>query len=87
VGADGNVTLACLQNLRALGVVGTVFPDLRKAFDTVNHNILIRKMSHFNLSAGSLALMKSYLEGRTQCVRVGEAVSAMLEYEVGVPQG
>jgi len=69
------------------GVVGAVFLDLRKAFNTVNHNILIRKMSDFNLSAESLALMKSYLEGRTQCVKVGEAVSPMLGYEVGVPQG
>jgi len=51
------------------GGVGAVFIDLRKAFNPVNHNILIKKMSHVNLSAEWRALMKSYLEGRTQCVR------------------
>lgn len=69
------------------GVIGAVFLDLRKAFDTVNHNVLIKKMTQFNFSPESLALMKSYLEGRTQCVRVGEAVSPKLGYKVGVPQG
>ena len=66
------------------GVVGAVFLDLRKAFDTVNHEILITKLSKFNFSPDALRWMKSYLEGRTQCVRVSNELSPTLSYDVGV---
>ncbi|CDQ96488.1 unnamed protein product [Oncorhynchus mykiss] len=68
------------------GVVGAVFLDLRKAFDTVNHEILITKLSKFNFSPDALRWMKSYLEGRAQCVRVSNELSPTLSYDVGVPQ-
>ena len=42
--------------------------DLKKAFDTVNHNILISKLSMFNVSKRSLSWFDSYLKGREQCV-------------------
>ena len=48
-------------------VVGAVFLDLRKAFDTVNHEILITKLSKFNFSPDALRWMKLYIEGRTVC--------------------
>uniref|UniRef100_A0A8K9WVL4 Reverse transcriptase domain-containing protein n=1 Tax=Oncorhynchus mykiss TaxID=8022 RepID=A0A8K9WVL4_ONCMY len=57
-----------------------------KAFDTVNHEILITKLSKFNFSPGALRWMKSYLEGRTQCVRVSNELSPTL-ISMGVPQG
>uniref|UniRef100_A0A8C7CP59 Reverse transcriptase domain-containing protein n=1 Tax=Oncorhynchus kisutch TaxID=8019 RepID=A0A8C7CP59_ONCKI len=69
------------------GAVGAVFLDLRKAFDTVNHEILITKLSKFNFSPDALRWMKSYLEGRTQCVRVSNELSPTRSYDVGVPQG
>ena len=69
------------------GAVGAVFLDLRKAFDTVNHEILITKLSKFNFSPDALRWMKSYLEGRTECVRVSNELSPTLSYDVGVPQG
>ncbi|CDQ93233.1 unnamed protein product, partial [Oncorhynchus mykiss] len=63
-------TANCLSKMDKGGAVGAVFLDLRKAFDTVNHEILITKLSKFNFSPDALRWMKSYLEGRTQCVRV-----------------
>ncbi len=69
------------------GVVGAIFLDLKKAFDTVDHQILICKLANFNLSPNVLNWMQSYLTGRVQCVRVGSATSPFLSNEMGVPQG
>ena len=43
------------------GVVGAVFLDLRKAFDTVDYNAIISKLTNFNLSSNTLAWISSYL--------------------------
>ena len=48
------------------GVVGAVFIDLKKAFDTVNHNVLLSKLSKFNFSCNALTWMESYLNSRKQ---------------------
>ncbi len=42
------------------GVVGAVFLDLKKAFDTVNHRILMSKLSCFNFSSHTLNWIESY---------------------------
>ena len=61
--------------------------DLRKAFDTVNHNVLMSKLSNFNLSANTLAWISSYLSNRTQCVKIKNVCSSNLKCTMGVPQG
>lgn len=68
-------------------VVGAVFLDLKKAFDTVNHDILISKPSKFNLSKQSLSWFDSYLKGREQCVTIHSVRSTFLKIETGIPQG
>ena len=68
-------------------VVGAVFLDLKKAFDTVNHSVLLNKLKQFQLSPEALKWLKSYLEGRQQCVRVNGMNSSMLANSMGVPQG
>ena len=45
-----------------------IFLDLSKAFDTLNHNILLHKLKHYGLSKNSTGLIKNYLENRTQYV-------------------
>ena len=67
--------------------MGTVFLDLKKAFDTVNHRVLLYKLQHFQLSANTIHWFESYLTGRQQCVKVNGVKSHLLPNNMGVPQG
>ncbi len=69
------------------GVVGAVFLDLRKAFDTLNHRIILSKLLSFNFSPHTLRWIESYLSGRTQYVSIQNYNSAPLSISTGVPQG
>ena len=69
------------------GVVGAVFLDLRKAFDTVNHNILQSKFDQFNFSSSASSWFKSYLSTRTQCVKINNVLSDFKNLSTGVPHG
>ncbi|XDV40688.1 hypothetical protein PO909_009720, partial [Leuciscus waleckii] len=64
-----------------------VLLDLKKAFDTVDHSVLINKLQLFKLSPSSLAWLHSYLEGRQQCVKVNGVMSDLCSNNMGVPQG
>ena len=62
--------------------------DLSAAFDTINHDILIRRLrSCYGITGMALALLSSYLENRSQVVRVGKQTSTSEECSIGVPQG
>jgi retron-type reverse transcriptase len=61
--------------------------DLSSAFDTLDHEILAKKLTSLNFSDQSLMWVKSFLEGRQQQVQVGKAMSSVRHLEVGVPQG
>lgn len=65
----------------------TVFLDLQKAFDTVSIPILINKLENVGIRDKSLALLSSYLQNRTQRVKIGENVSGDEDITYGVPQG
>ncbi len=67
--------------------VVAVFMDLRKAFDTVSHQILLSKLTHFNFSPEAIQWFKSYLHGRKQCVCIDGMRSPCRNCSVGVPQG
>lgn len=60
---------------------------LKKAFNNVNHQILISKLSYFNFSSNMLKWIKCHLAGRVQCVRVSNETSPFLSNEMGFPQG
>lgn len=67
--------------------VGAVFLDLKKAFDTVNHQVLLTKLTHFNFSTDAISWFQSYLSNRTQCVNIEGVKSPSISNHVGVPQG
>ena len=63
-----------------------VFLDFAKAFDTVNHDILLYKLQHYGIRGISLNWFESYLKNRKQCVHCNET-SDILPITCGVPQG
>ena len=67
--------------------LGAVFIDLSKAFDTVDHNILIDKLEHYGIRGTPLKLFKSYLTDRRQYVSFNGTLSTTLPITLGVPQG
>ena len=62
--------------------------DLSAAFDTVEHDTLLRRLQNsFGIQGKVLSWRKSYLSGCSQCVSVNEAHSRIFNLECGVPQG
>ena len=68
-------------------LVGLVFIDLKKAFDTVDHNILCKKLELYGVQQRKLSWFESYLTNRKQFCRVNGVNSEIGDIEVGVPQG
>ena len=64
-----------------------IFVDLQKAFDTVNHNILLNKLFHYGIRGIMNEWFKSYLQGRKQIVSINAVESELRELNHGVPQG
>lgn len=64
-----------------------VFVDLEKAFDTVNHNILVEKLEHYGITGSYNSWLKSYLTDRKQTVTIGQSKSTQGNITCGVPQG
>ena len=65
----------------------TVFLGLKKAFDTVNHSLLLTKFENFGIGGQVLSWFSSYLKSRTQCVIWKNRISKELIVKNGVPQG
>ena len=64
-----------------------IFVDLRKAFDTVNHEILLDKLKYYGLDEMALNWFRNYLSNRMQATEIGNEISDFLEILCGVPQG
>ena len=68
--------------------VALVLLDLTAAFDMVDHQLLLRRLQYtYGLSGTVLNWFASYLDGRTQCVKLGSSSSSRISMEHGVPQG
>ena len=64
-----------------------VFVDLSKAFDTINHNLLLNKLEHYGVRGIAHQFLTSYLKNRFQYVSYNNVKSELLEITCGVPQG
>jgi exonuclease III len=65
----------------------SIFIDLQKAFDTVNHKILLQKLSCYGIRGLPLTLFTSYMCDRKQSVKIGQICSTSRTRNIGIPQG
>ena len=68
-------------------VAGALLTDLSKAFDCLNHELLIAKLDAYGFDYSSLSLIFSYLSGRKQRTKINNAYSTWSEITTGIPQG
>ena len=85
--ATANIHNTLLQNLDNNLITCTVFLDLAKAFDSVDHEILLRKLEKYGIRGVALQLMKSYLSNRQHLTKCNEVESVLKILGIGVPQG
>ena len=64
-----------------------LFLDLSKAFETVDHHILLNKLEHYGIRETSLKWFESYLKNRKQIVKYKTQISSLQEISLSVPQG
>ena len=69
------------------GYAGAVLMDLSKAFDTLNHELLLAKLNAYGFSKDALHLIRSYLKYRWQRCKINTTFSSWTELLLGVPQG
>jgi len=84
--------LSFLQDKIAKGfdsglLTGMILIDLQKAFDTIDHEILVSKMEHMGFSVETRKWFKSYLCNRVFCVNIEGTFSSKAAITCGVPQG
>ena len=68
-------------------VSGFVLIDFRKAFDMVDHSILLAKLQAYDIDDNSIMWIRSYLNERLQCVSLSDVRSETQSIPHGIPQG
>ena len=76
-----------LEQMDRQMMTGSIFIDLRKAFDLVDHQCLLHKLEHYGIRDKSLKWFENYLTTRLQSVRHNQDISSNLAIGHGVPQG
>ena len=77
----------CPEVLDKRGYAGILLTDLSKAFDCINHELLIAKLHAYGFSLESLTFIQSYLTNQIQRVKINSSFSEYSNVESGVPQG
>ena len=79
-----NRVLTCMDNRE---IPLAIFIDLSKAFDTIDHKILLSKLHYYGIKHGAWKLFESYLHNRKQFVSLDNHDSSLSTIKMGVPQG
>ena len=74
-------------SLDKMGCTGAVLVDLSKAFDTINIELLLVKLSAYGVDKNSLQIMRNYLSNRWQRTKINTTFSSWSPLLKGVPQG
>ena len=82
-----SISLTILHAIDQKKLTALVLLDMSKAFDCVNHNLLMLKLQDMGGSLSCLQWFRSYLSNRQQVVRINRIVSDALPLANGVPQG
>ena len=85
--ALGALTDTWLRAIDDGQIVGALFVDLKRAFDTVDSSILLDKLKKIGLSSSAISWFRSYLTNRKQQVSIRQTLSNERYLSVGVPQG
>ena len=72
---------------RGYRIVGTLCLDFRKAFDLIDHSILINKLSTYTFRDSTLKLFTSYILDRHQVIESDNGTTKLADIQLGVPQG
>ena len=64
-----------------------LFLDFSKAFDTINHDILLSKLYRYGIRGNPLRWFENYLYNRNQVVKIGDTISSSQTIICGIPQG
>lgn len=64
-----------------------IFLDIAKAFDSVDHEEMLRTLEDYGFVGNTLDWFRSFLTGRSQCVQIEDSMSSFTAVTVGVPQG
>lgn len=92
---SGKSTVSLLENyteyvnskLNTNKLIITIFIDLKKAFDTINHNILIQRLEEIGIQGEILNWFINYLKNRKITVMINNQFSEITQINVGIPQG
>ena len=82
-----DVVTQIYDNINNNEFTAVLFFDLKKAFDTVNHDILLQKLWHYGIRGSAHNLLSSFLAHRSQYVRINDVDSNTQNIICGVPQG
>ena len=75
----------CRKTIDKKGFAGILMTDLSKAFDCIDHDLLIAKLHAYGFNLESLRFLKSYLTGRKQRVKINSSFSNWSNLKCGVP--
>ena len=73
--------------LNGKGTAGSMLTDLSKAFDCLNHKLLLAKMETYGFDKSAFKFIQKYLKGRMERTKVNGSFSSRLELKYGVSQG